>query len=291
MVRFIRLLLLVIGCGIWVSALAYGDIIAQDCQSKDVKDIQSFSQQILPQFKHNCIDYTSEQAKEMLAKFRLATLPFVYFSKEVAESENFLTLVKQGTIDKKEGYFFIPQNRLPPTKLFLINRQNEPNRLDLFVMSQCPYGKEAERVLIEYIRANNLKIDLRLHYIVTFRKFGIDSLHGPEEIQENVWQLLMQKYYPDKFFDYLLKRNAGRSFYEVTKELEVDVQKLAAQSAEGIKLLEADFAITRELNIRSSPTIIYQNQYLIPRLDALSKEEPFTKLPPPATGAGKGSCQ
>lgn len=276
------------GYGLWLTALAFGDIIAQDCQSKDVQELQPFLHQILPQFKHNCIDYTSELGKEMLAKFRLTYLPYVYFDKGLTESENFLDLAKRGIIDKKDGFFFIPQNRLPPTKLFLINRPNEPNRLDLFVMSQCPYGKEAERILIDYIRANNLNIKLNIRYIVTFRKYGLDSLHGPEEIHEDVQQLLIQKYYPDKFFDYLLKRNAGRAFNEVTKELGIDTQKLTLANAEGVKLLEENFIMTQQLNIRSSPTLLYQNQYLIPKFDVLSKEEQFAKLP---TMAGKGTCQ
>lgn len=281
-------LLWIICCAISISTSSYGDIVSEDCSSENTKNLQNHINRILPKSVDNCITHTSEKGKDIISRFSLAAMPFVYFDNEILKSENLINLIRQGMIDKKDDLFYIPQIRLPIGKFFLIGRENLPNRLDLFVMSLCPFGQEAEKVLIEYLRANKLDIDLKIHYIVTFRNYGIDSLYGPQEVHEDIQQLLIQKYYPDVFFDYLLMRNQGKDYADILTELKIDPDKLNNLNQEGIKLLEDNFKITSALNINSSPTILWQNQELFTQFNALSIEEPFTKLPAMSV---KGSCQ
>lgn len=104
----------------------------------------------------------------------------------------------------------------------------EPVILDLFVMSQCPWGVRTENILSELKKNFGENLAINLYYIVKILDAGdgktedkgeqkpvngvktpvFQSLHGPPEVEENMRQLLISKYYPDRWWDYLISRNS-----------------------------------------------------------------------------------
>ncbi len=152
-------------------------------------------------------------------------------------------------------------------KLVTEIKQKEKTTMELYVMSLCPFANEVERQLIPIVKRYESQIDFKMYYIAD--DFGkptndltrFDSLHGIPEIWENVRQLVIAKYYPDVFLDYLLCYNKNYRNYEswktCAKRFGIDTEKVEqlTQSQEGFTLL-SDNIKEQPLTIEDSPTLI-----------------------------------
>ena len=176
-------------------------------------------------------------------------------------------------------------------------RPDKKDTLELFVMSQCPYGVAAENALLEAGKNNLLPAGLKVetHYIgeaVKNDKNGWDfsSLHGQPEWEENARQLYIAAKFPDRFNAYLHERNKDVKDGDWKKAAEAAGLSTAAVEAgmeEGKSLLAADFAATSELGISSSPSFILGGNRLVAGLGELAKLPGFEKIPlsPQPSGA------
>jgi hypothetical protein len=68
--------------------------------------------------------------------------------------------------------------------------------VELFVMSYCPYGTQAEKGMLPAARALGDKIDFKIRFVYY-------AMHGEKEVKENLNQYCIQKEQPDKFVKYL----------------------------------------------------------------------------------------
>jgi glutaredoxin len=68
--------------------------------------------------------------------------------------------------------------------------------VELFVMSHCPYGTQMEKAIIPVIKTLGSKIDFKL-------KFCDYSMHGDEELAEELNQYCISQNQPDKLISYL----------------------------------------------------------------------------------------
>ena len=93
--------------------------------------------------------------------------------------------------------------------------EKRPNTLELFVMSLCPFARRAESRLIAFLAQTNANPEIRLevHYIFyRQQKDGHDvffSLHGEEEVVENLVQIAIRDYHPELLHRYLQLRAAS----------------------------------------------------------------------------------
>jgi len=255
-------------------------IITSDRMKNSTRNLEGAIQRVLGEAEPKELDYNSSEAKAWIEKLDIRMIPYVIFGRDIIENEKFIELAGQKMIARKNGEFVIPDAMLVPVGAMLFKREYKPGQLDIFVMSQCPYGNTALAQMANYIEKNPKAINVKCHYITTFREFGIDSLHGPEEIKENINQLLIQEKYPDKFWEYLEKRQPGRNFEDICKELGIDSDALKGLKDEGVRLLENDSNLCRELGISASPTFLWENQILIQNIDLLRQF-----LPEPTSSA------
>ena len=116
--------------------------------------------------------------------------------------------------------------------------------MDLYVMSECPFGVKAENKLLPLAKKYGERLQLNLRFIATdvegkvaemndvnaqkeeaLKKtqessnpgckadFELDpdakfqSLHGKSEVEEDMRQVIISKLFPAQFFDYVLERN------------------------------------------------------------------------------------
>jgi len=68
--------------------------------------------------------------------------------------------------------------------------------VELFVMSYCPYGTQAEKGILPAVRTLGDKIDFQV-------KFVYYSMHGVKEVKENLNQYCIESGQPDKYTKYL----------------------------------------------------------------------------------------
>jgi glutaredoxin len=144
--------------------------------------------------------------------------------------------------------------------------------VDLYVMSFCPYGTQAETVMRPVVDLLGAKTDISVRYITTVKGAtvdSIDSLHGPAEAKEDLLQLCIMKSDPEKYWDYLkafnnqcypVWQNTSRldsCRKNVTLVLGIDLPKIeaCATGAEGLTLVEMDAAESSAIGASASPTL------------------------------------
>jgi hypothetical protein len=149
--------------------------------------------------------------------------------------------------------------------------------VDLYVMSFCPYGVQAETAMLPLFDLLGKKADIAIRYIATVQGSSIDtvqSLHGTSEAQEDARQLCIARHFPDKFLRYLsafneqcypMSSDAARLVFcqkNVTAVLgipDATVEQCAAGS-EGILLLKADETRSTTNRVSGSPTLLINGQ-------------------------------
>lgn len=112
--------------------------------------------------------------------------------------------------------------------------------VELFVMSYCPYGTQAEKGILPAARALGSKIDFKIRFVYY-------AMHGEKEVKENMNQYCIQKEQPDKFNSYLacfLNASDGAACLAAAK---VDTSKLSACAAAADK----QYALMANLNDKS----------------------------------------
>ncbi|MFH1375473.1 MAG: hypothetical protein ABIH35_02265 [Patescibacteria group bacterium] len=113
--------------------------------------------------------------------------------------------------------------------------------VELFVMSHCPFGTQAEKGIIPAIEALGDKVDFQL-------KFVYYAMHGKEEVDEQIRQYAIQKNYPDKFLPYLKEFLKDGKSGDALKAAEIDVMELAGH----ISAADEEFAATQNLEDETS---------------------------------------
>jgi len=144
---------------------------------------------------------------------------------------------------------------------------------DLYVMAFCPYGTQAEAVMKPVVGLLGSKADIRLRYITTVTGTtadSVNSLHGPAEAQEDIRQICIQKYYPEKLWTYIARFDeacypaSGNTetqkacWMNASAAAGIDMAKITAcaSGTEGISLLKADEADSNKNGASGSPTLI-----------------------------------
>ena len=150
-----------------------------------------------------------------------------------------------------------------------IARMGKPT-LELFVMSYCPFGVQAEEKIIPIVKEFGDKIDFKLRFIAQEKErislndiTPFTSLHGYPEVAENIRQLLIAKEYPDKYLDYILCRGKklDKSWESCAEKLGIDVAKIQRlfDSPGAEQMFRENIKRAEELGIRASPTILVDN--------------------------------
>ncbi len=74
--------------------------------------------------------------------------------------------------------------------------KSDKPKIELFVMSYCPFGTQIEKGIIPVIEALKNKVDFEV-------KFCDYSMHGKKELEENMRQYCIEKEQKSKYLDYL----------------------------------------------------------------------------------------
>jgi len=102
------------------------------------------------------------------------------------QDENYLNRLRQSTQT--------PQFSPPKT---------DKPRVELSVMSFCPYGNIAEKAMKPVYDLLGDKINLTVYYILYNQNGTLVSMHGQKEYDQDIREACIQKYFPDKYWDYI----------------------------------------------------------------------------------------
>ena len=146
-----------------------------------------------------------------------------------------------------------------------IARMGTPT-LELFVMSYCPFGVQAEEKIIPIVKKFGDQIDFKLQFIAQEKAepsahaiTPFTSLHGYPEVAENIRQLLIAQEYPDRYLDYILCRGKKleKSWENCAEKLGIDVARIQGlcDAPETEQLFRENIQRAAALGIKASPTI------------------------------------
>ena len=134
----------------------------------------------------------------------------------------------------------------------------------LFVMSFCPYGNQAEDAMMPVINLLKDKAKIELHYIVSKAGNKYQSLHGDQELNQDIREICVQKYQKDKLWDFIKEinskatsQNVNAKWEGIAKNLGIDVNQIKqCQTNEGPTLLNQEIKLTDKYKISGSPTLL-----------------------------------
>lgn len=176
-------------------------------------------------------------------------------------------------------------------------QRNNRLKLDIFVMSHCPFGIRTLNSYLPYLRNWSEFIDWKVHYIAyraddpaaeaffslqhiekedlsgkvsagagTNDEGVFKSLHGQAEVKEDIYQLVLQYFFPkDKYIDYVLCRNQNlQDDPEKCAEIAgIDWEKVTQLAqTEGEVLLQASSDEAMRFEARVSPTMFIDGEKL-----------------------------
>jgi hypothetical protein len=140
-------------------------------------------------------------------------------------------------------------------------------KLDLFVMSQCPYGAKALIATDELVREFGSDVDVDVHFIGDDQGGTLSSMHGPPEVEYDLYEICAQKVASSDAQSLTYMACISRNYRTpdlaaCAKEAKLDAGAIAscATGPEGQQLLRASFAEAAALNIGSSPTFLSNNR-------------------------------
>lgn len=150
----------------------------------------------------------------------------------------------------------------------LVCRPTIQNRLDVFVMSQCPYAAmlvPAIDHLVKHLRENKSLATLRFQFIGSEKDGVLYSMHGKSEVEENKRMACVQELYAEDhaFMSYMLCRAANyqdnnwqKCLSDKMKEKEVDA---CATGVRGHELVAASYRMADAVGKNGSPTWLLNN--------------------------------
>lgn len=232
-----------------------------------------------------------------LAGLDYSFLPLYLVKKTKAFREKMAKPLEYGYVQENADFIILPHQTRQGV---YNNKPAQKNVLDVFVMSQCPYGVRAEDLIIKAKKDGKFPADktVRVRYIVDYNEAtGFNSLHGSGEWEENVRQLLIAKYYPEKFWKYLEIRNKDYRSSRWDKAMEqtgINVNKIMKKfDSEGLELLKAEAKYAKEYGISASPSLVWEGKVQL-GLDAAAQIQGFEFFNPGASSGAPavpaGSC-
>jgi len=254
------------------------------------------------------LDYGTPEGKEIFGKLSQKLLPVFLFDKTVEQAESYEQL-KRYMVPEAEflslrvGAKFDPtaeicDNKIDDTndgavdcddatcKDTLTCRAEAPKKLDLFVMSQCPYGVKALNAMKEVFVAFEGEIDFQVHFIADEVGDGqFKALHGQPEVDENIRELCAIKHYGEgrKYMDYVWCRNENirsDAWQECTGEktgIDAKVIETCFAGEEGKQLLRDSIKVTKALGFSASPTWLANNKYKFSGISAEQIKQSFCR--------------
>jgi len=275
------------------------------CKECDTTQLMGQLKGVFPGLVVKSYDYSDAEGKSMYQESGVKMLPAVLFDDGVKEAENYANvqgyLVEAGKYTSlRIGAAFDPSSEICDNQIddtgngkvdcvdetcagTMVCREELKNHLQVFVMSDCPYGRKAIEALKEVVDNFGDKMDYEVHYIASETADGFSSLHGQYEVDEDIIQLCAKEHSPDEWLDYLYCRSTKGvrdiDWKTCGEETGIDVDAVSAcfDGTEGKDLFRVDIKIAQSLSIGASPTWLANNKNQFSGITAEAVKTNFCK--------------
>jgi hypothetical protein len=273
-----------------VNAVVLTDKRCKECQTAGLE--ANLKSRFFPKLKVKTLDYADAQGKTLYKQLGIQHLPIMLFEQGVEKAERYAQIerwMSPVSKDTKYKQLKIPAKFDPTAEICdnktddnndgkvdcddatckedVLCRKEIANKIDVFIMSQCPFGVQAVDAMKEVLDNFKGKIKFDVHYIADGNKAAFNSLHGQPEVDEDIRQLCVKKHYArnNKWLDYMWCRNKdyrSTDWKPCAKEgVVAAVVEKCATGDEGKGLLEEDIKIAKSLQVSGSPTWLANNKF------------------------------
>jgi len=239
-------------------------ITSKDCVTCDPEPIVNSLKNLFPGLSVSYLYHPNNKVNKLLKDYNILALPAYLLGKEVGQEKDF-DKIRTNLIEKKDIYLLKPE---VSGVTYFINRPRIKGKLDIFISL---YDKSTA-ALLGVIKDFNPYI----HFLVIKELGKFSTPQGEPEVEEDLRAVCIQKYYPQRFWDYLTCRakDINSSWWDdCLGPLDSAKVKACARGAEGAKLLEESVALNKDLKIMFGPTYLMDNTEIFATKDAPSKEE------------------
>ncbi len=268
--------------------------------SRAIESLSDFFLELDP----TVLDWSEQRAKDLMAEGDLERLPAILFDESVKTDESAFRHMERWLSAAGPYYKVMIQADFDPLAEICDNgiddtgngrvdcvddscketmpcRENMPGTLEVFVMSQCPYGAMAllaMREMLDTFKARDLALEI--HFIATKTDGDIASLHGPKEVEEDMRWLCAMKYIPKDYMRHIWCRAEAErddNWEECASKAQAKAIRKCLDSGEGKRLLSGDLKIAEKLGISASPTWIANGRYKFNGVTPADIQENFCK--------------
>lgn len=260
------------------------------CTNCDVSSLVESLSQAVPGLEFVELDYQTKQGKEIYEKNELTALPAILFTDSIKENAGYSNVERY--LEEKGDYLSLRiGTAFDPNAEICDNEKDDtgdglvdcadpscstewkcmPKKdkvdVDLFVMSQCPYGTQMEKGILPAAKLLGDKVNFNIRFVYY-------AMHGKTEIDEQMLQYCIQKDFKTKYADYLEcfleDGNSGRCLTKtsLTGKLDsciaqTDSQfKVTANFNDNTKWIgsfppfDIDKALNEQYGVSGSPTLV-----------------------------------
>jgi hypothetical protein len=270
-----------------VNVLVLSDKRCTECVFVD--DVITQLMDVFPGLTTTKVDYATQQGKQLFADANLKYLPAILFSEDAKTAAGYSDI--SGYLEAAGKYQSLRIGAAYEPACYMDNgsidcnkcgnktecRPEKKNDIQVFIMADCPYGKQAIQALKPVVDNFGDAITWDVHYIANEQNGNFTSLHGQYEVDEDIVQLCVKAYSPDELLDYLFCRsnNGVKGIDWHTCAAPSGISSIAVKTIEkcingskGKELLGADIKLAEALGIGGSPTWLANNRYEFGGIDS-----------------------
>lgn len=141
--------------------------------------------------------------------------------------------------------------------------KSDKPKVELFVMSFCPYGNRGEDTMLPVYNLLKEKVEWNINYIVSVSGDEIRSLHGQPETDQDIREVCVKKDFGlDKFWQFVtyVNQNCGSNgdcWEDAAESIGVDTSKIqTCFEEEGLDLMKNEAKISNDAGASGSPTLL-----------------------------------
>lgn len=258
--------------------------------SCDVARLERSLGTILPDARVKTIDWAEQEARELLDRCGLSHLPAVLLPPSVRQTEAGMEMERHLRESSDPAWLYLElKSTHDPRSEICDNGQDDTGdgladcadpgcngsmecrpevkgQLELFVMSECPFATRLFEALDDVlVRFRYDPLVIVVHYIGEQDSEGKPtSLHGQTEVDEDIRQLCVARYFPNHLQEYIrcrlprLREEAWSFCYG--DGIDGNVVE-ACVASEGETMLLEDMETARKLGLNASPTWIVNGRF------------------------------
>ncbi|GEM_PF-6550997 len=232
------------------------------------------------------VRYDSPEGDSLMKALKTYKLPVYLISKEIREQSEVLDIDRDLTMHIIGGdtFYTLNSDYYPP--IAFTSFPEMEGKVDIFIMPECPFSRDLLRTFFDEDFAGIPPDSVTIHYVVRFDPTTrrLSSLHGTREMLEAKRQIVMERFFPEKFWRYLECYVNDGEPDECLKEAGIPKDKLdslVAENGDSLFIEEAKFVDS--LRIWSSPVLMLNNRYILRSSDEIEKNLGIT--------INEGSCK